>query len=252
MRRDRLRGVLALAAASATVSTACAAGEREGDASTVDVYAAASLTAVFTTLAANFESSHPGIDIALTYGGSSDLATQIAEGAPADVFASANESQMERVREDLDGDVAFFAVNMLTIAVPEGNPAHVTDFASLAQPGLVLVTCAPQVPCGAATAQLEGRLGVELQPASEEASVTDVLGKVASGEADAGLVYVTDIARTSGVEEVPFAGSELAANRYPIAVVAQGDAGAAAREFVDYVLGPAGQRTLASAGFGAP
>lgn len=219
---------------------------------TMDVFAAASLTDVFTELASAYEDAHPGVSVSLTFAGSSDLAAQITEGAPADVFASANEKQMEAAAAEVDGEPALFATNTLTIVVPEGNPAGVTDFASLAAPGLLLVTCAPEVPCGAATASLEQQLGVTLSPVSQEANVTDVLGKVAAGEADAGLVYVTDVARASGVEAIPFAGSELAVNRYPIAALITGDAPGAARDFVAYVLGPEGRAALARAGFQAP
>ncbi len=250
--------VAALAACSTTSTTStqhtpsATADAAASTAQTVDVFAAASLTDVFTELAAAYEADHPGISIDLTFGGSSDLATQIVEGAPADVFASANERQMEAVAGEVDGSSHLFATNTLTIVVPSGNPAGVTDFASLAAPGLLLVACAPEVPCGAATASLEEQLGVSLSPVSEESSVTDVLGKVAAGEADAGLVYVTDVARAEGVESIPFDGAELATNRYPIATLTTGDAQDAARDFLAYVLGPEGQAALAAAGFHTP
>jgi molybdate transport system substrate-binding protein len=178
--------------------------------------------------------------------------TQLNEGAPADIFASANEKQMAVANENVEGGTALFASNTLTIAVPEGNPGGVTDFASLANPDLAVVVCAPEVPCGAATAKVEESLGVTLSPVSELTSVTDVLGSVASGEADAGLVYVTDLARAEGVEGIDFAGSEAAVTLYPIAVMTTGDAPDASRGFVDYVLGPRGLAALGAAGFGAP
>lgn len=227
-------------------------GSASPGSATVDVYAAASLTDVFTQLAEAYESAHPGVAIRLTFAGSSDLAAQINEGAPADVFASANEQQMTVAGEHVDGDAMLFASNTLTIAVPERNPGGVTDFASLANPDLVVVVCAPEVPCGAAAATLESLLGVTLSPVSELSNVTDVLGSVASGEADAGLVYVTDLARADGVKGITFSGADAAATSYPIAVMATGDARAASRGFVDYVLGPRGQATLAAAGFAPP
>jgi molybdate transport system substrate-binding protein len=218
----------------------------------LDVYAAAALTDEYTAMAEDIIASHPCIEIRITFAWSSDLATQSNEGAPADAFASANEAQMESVADHIVGSSTVFASNTLTIAVPYGNPGGVTDFASLATPGLVVVVCAPEVPCGAATAKVEASLGVRLSPASEVTSVTDVLGAVSSGEADAGLVYVTDIARADGVEGIPFAGSDAAQTLYPIATMDTGDAADASGQFVDYVLGPQGQAALAAAGFASP
>ena len=239
----------ATAHATASANASVAAPQ---ETATVDVYAAASLTDVFTQIADDYMAEHPGIQIRLTFAGSSDLAAQINEGAPADVFASANEKQMAVAGEHIDGKSELFASNTLTIAVPAGNPGGVTDFASLANPGLKVVVCAPEVPCGAATVTVEKALGVTLSPVSELTNVTDVLGSVASGEADAGLVYVTDLARAKGVEGIAFTGSDTAATYYPIAVMTTGDAAEASRGFVDYVLGAHGQATLAAAGFARP
>lgn len=247
--------VLVLAAGSAVgamQTDSSTHGSASPGSATVDVYAAASLTDVFTQLAQAYESAHPGIAIRLTFAGSSDLAAQINEGAPADVFASANEQQMTAAGEHIDGDAMLFASNTLTIAVPEGNPGGVTGFASLTDPDLAVVVCAPEVPCGAATAALESLLGVSLSPVSELSNVTDVLGSVASGEADAGLVYVTDLARADGVEGIAISGADAAVTSYPIAVMNTGDARDAARGFVDYVVGSQGRATLASAGFATP
>lgn len=242
----------AVAAAGALVVASLGSCATHGDDATVDVFAAASLTDVFTTLADAYEADHPGVTIRLTFAGSSDLASQINEGAPADVFASANEKQMDAVKSRVDGEPELFASNTLTIAVPLGNLAGVTDFASLASPGLKVVVCAPEVPCGAATAAIEESLGVTLSPVSELTNVTDVLGSVASGEADAGLVYVTDLARAKGVEGIPFAGADAAVTRYPIAALEGARSPKEARGFVDFVLGPQGRTALADAGFGAP
>ena len=242
---------LALLAGGAILATALGSCATHSDATTVDVYAASSLTEVFTSLAGAYEADHPDVDIRLTFAGSSDLASQINEGAPADVFASANEKQMDAVGEHVEGTAALFASNTLTIAVPRGNPGGVTDFASLADPTLKVVVCAPEVPCGAATSLLENTLGVTLSPVSELSNVTDVLGAVSSGEADAGLVYVTDLARAKGVEGVPFAGSDAAVTRYPIAVLGAAHARTDAHDFVGFVLGPKGRAALAHAGFGA-
>ncbi|HCB56736.1 MAG TPA: molybdate ABC transporter substrate-binding protein, partial [Arthrobacter bacterium] len=133
--------------------------------------------------------------VTLNFAGSSDLVTQITQGAPADVFASADTKNMTKLSDAklIDGTASNFATNVLEIAVPPSNPASISSFADLAKPGVKVVVCAPQVPCGAATETIEKATGTTLTPVSEESSVTDVLGKVTSQEADAGLVYVTDV-----------------------------------------------------------
>ncbi|MBF4571223.1 molybdate ABC transporter substrate-binding protein [Herbiconiux sp. VKM Ac-1786] len=223
---------------------------------TVTVFAAASLKATFTELAQEFEAAHPGVTVELSFAGSSDLVTQITEGAPADVFASADEKNMAKLIDAGVVDAAApvdFATNVLTIAVPPGNPGGVARLADLADPGIATVLCAPQVPCGAAAETLEKAAGVTIPAVSEESSVTDVLGKVTSGEADAGLVYVTDVvAAGDAVEGIDIAESAEAVNTYPIAPVAGAQNPAAARAFVELVTGSAGRDVLAAAGFGAP
>ena len=222
----------------------------------ITVYAAASLKQTFTDLAQQFEEENPGVTVELTFAGSSDLVTQITEGAPADVFASADEKNMAKLTDA--GLVATdapidFATNTLEIAVPPGNPAGVKSFADLARPDVKVVICAAQVPCGAATAAIEGATGVTIAPVSEESSVTDVLGKVTSGEADAGLVYVTDVAAAGGkVAGITFPESSEAVNTYPIAPVSGSKDPAVAQAFVDFVTGSAGRIVLSAAGFGAP
>jgi len=216
---------------------------------TVDVYAAASLTDVFTQLGTEFEAGHPGVKVTLTFAGSSELAAQINELAPADVFASANEAQMEVAREHILGGPQVFTQNALAIAIANGNPLGIRSLADLARKDVVTVLCAEQVPCGSAAAALFAAARVRVSPASEEANVTDVLGKVASGEADAGLVYVTDLARAHGVEGIAIPNTEAAANRYPIAVMDTGDAPDAAASFVAFVESAQGQAVLTAAGF---
>lgn len=219
------------------------------------MFAAASLTATFTELAESFEAENTGTTVELNFAGSSDLVTQITEGAPADVFASADTKNMARVTDAAlnAGEPVDFATNTLEIAVPTGNPAGITDFASLAGDDVRLVICAPEVPCGAATVTVEEATGVDLSPVSEEASVTDVLGKVTSGEADAGLVYVTDVAAAGDtVEGIEFPESTEAVNTYPIVALEDSDASDVAQAFVEYIAGQAGQDVLAAAGFGAP
>jgi molybdate transport system substrate-binding protein len=250
-----------ITAAVAAVLAACAGAPPAASPTTdslqgsITVFAAASLTGTFSELAAQFEAAHPGTTVELNFAGSADLVTQITEGAPADVFASADEKNMAKLTDaDLvDGDPVDFATNVLEIAVPPTNPAGIETFADLAAPGLKLVICAPEVPCGAATVKVEQASGLTLSPVSEESSVTDVLGKVTSGEADAGLVYVTDvIAAGDAVEGIEFDESAEAVNTYPIAALTDADASNVAAAFVAFITSEAGQPVLSAAGFGLP
>ena len=240
-------------AASGTGGSASSAGEAAKLSGTLTVFAAASLKSTFTKLAAEFETANPGAKVALSFAGSSDLVTQISQGAPADVFASADVKNMAKLADAglLDGTATNFATNVLAIAVPPANPASIASFADLARPGVRVVVCAGQVPCGAATAAVEKATGVTLNPVSEESSVTDVLGKVTSGEADAGVVYVTDV-RTAGekVKGIPFAEADQAVNTYPIATVGSSKNKELAAAFVALVTGAEGKKVLGDAGFG--
>ncbi len=231
----------------------CGSGSTaDGGDTTVTVFAAASLTGTFTELGADFEAAHPGVTVEFNFAGSSDLVAQLQQGAPADVFASADEANMAKLTGDgLQGsEPAVFASNTLEIAVPPGNPAGVATFQDLTTDGLNLVVCAPEVPCGAATAKVADAAGLTLSPVSEEQSVTDVLAKVESGEADAGIVYVTDVrAAGDAVEGIAFPESGEAVNLYPIATVKDSENADLAQEFVDLVLSAAGQDVLRAAGF---
>ena len=221
----------------------------------ITVFAAASLKATFTKLASDFEAENPGTKLTLSFAGSSDLVTQITQGAPADVFASADTKNMTKLSDAklIDGTASNFATNVLEIAVPPSNPASIRSFADLAKPGVKVVVCAPQVPCGAATDKVEQAAGTTLTPVSEESSVTDVLGKVTAGEADAGLVYVTDV-KTAGdkVKGIPFAESDKAVNTYPIATVGTSRNKDLAAAFIATVTGSEGKKVLNDAGFGTP
>jgi molybdate transport system substrate-binding protein len=179
----------------------------------------------------------------------------LTQGAPADVFASADTKNIDKAAQAdlLAGSPVNFASNTLTIVTAPGNPKKIASFKDLTQPGLSVVVCAPQVPCGSATATVEKATGVKLNPVSEESQVTDVLGKVTSGQADAGLVYVTD-AQGAGdkVTAVAFPESSEAVNTYPIAVLKQSKNQDLAKKFVDLVTGEAGQKVLNAAGFAKP
>ena len=221
----------------------------------ITVFAAASLRATFTDLGTRFEAEHPGTAVQFSFAGSSDLAAQLISGAPADVFASANTKNMtDTVDEGLvAGNPVDFASNTLTIVTTPGNPDGITSFADLANPDVLTVICAPQVPCGAATAAVETATGTTVPAVSEESSVTDVLGKVTSGQADAGLVYVTDAAGAGeAVTTVPFEESREAVNTYPIATLSGSGNQNTARAFTEFVAGPVGRDVLGRAGFAAP
>lgn len=257
--RAAFAAVLLLAAPALAGCGADEDGDGDGAAAeTLTVLAAASLTATFEELAARFEKAVPGVDVQLSFGGSSDLVAQVRQGAPADVVATADEENMAKLAADdlLAGDAAAFATNVLTIAVPPGNPGGVTGLADLGREELAVVVCAPEVPCGSAAAALAEVAGTALAPDSEEQSVTDVLGKVTSGEADAGLVYVTDVVAAGGdVEEVVVPEAAEVVNVYPVAATAEGTGAAdpdLAQAFVDLVLSAEGRQVLGDAGFGAP
>jgi molybdate transport system substrate-binding protein len=220
---------------------------------TLTVLAAASLTETFTALEKQFEAAHPGVDVRLNYAGSSDLAQQIVNGAPADVFAAASDATMKTVSDAgmAAGTPSVFATNVLEIATAPGNPKGIASFADLAKPDLKVVVCAPQVPCGAAADKIEKATGVTLRPVSEEADVKSTLGKVTSGDADAGLVYVTDVSAARGtVQGVDFPEANQATTNYPITVLKDAPQAQLAQQFVDLVTGDEGQQALKTAGFG--
>ncbi len=222
---------------------------------TLTVFAAASLTEVFTELEQRFEEVHPGVDVVFNFGASSDLAQQIVNGGPADLFAAANTATMQTVVDAglVEGEPTVFATNVLQIVTAPGNPKGITSFADLARPDLQVVVCAPQVPCGAAVEKIEQAAGVTLSPVSEEPDVKSTLGKVTTGNADAGLVYATDVgAAGDDVQGVEFPEAAQAVNDYPIAMIADASAADLGRAFQEFVTGSEGRAVLGSAGFGSP
>jgi molybdate transport system substrate-binding protein len=233
-----------------------AIGDARGLSGELTIYAAASLASSFDELATSFEAENPGVTIRpIVFDGSSTLVTQLAEGAPADVFASADETSMARAVEAglvSADDPVLFARNTLVIAVPVGNPAGVRSLDDLARSDLTLVLCAIEVPCGAASQMLLARHGIETAPASFEQSVTAVLTKVAAGEADAGLVYVTDVHGRDDVEGIVPDGAQNVANRYPITALRASVNPDAAAAFVAFVTGERGRAILTEHGFGSP
>ena len=247
--------VISWALAGCTASPQSEASDSGELAGSLSVYAAASLRAAFDRISEEFETAYPAVDIRpLVYDGSSTLARQIVEGAPADVFASADAKTMSAVVSAglTRGGVENFAGNTLVIVVPAGNPGGVSDLDELADPELSVVLCAHEVPCGAATASLLSNADVVVEPVSIEQNVTAVLTKVAAGEADAGIVYRTDAVGRADVEALVPAGAADVVNRYPIATLAESDNPEAAAAFVRFVLGGRGQEILADLRFAVP
>jgi molybdate transport system substrate-binding protein len=222
---------------------------------TVTVFAAASLTESYTRIGKDFEAANPGAKVTFNFAGSSALAAQVNQGAPADVFASAAPATMKTVTDagNGDGTPTTFVRNQLVIAVPKGNPNGVRALADLTGPEMKVAVCAEQVPCGAAAQKALDASGVQLTPVTLEQDVKAALSKVKLGEVDAALVYRTDAkAAVSDVDGVEFPESADAINEYPIVVVKNAPNKAGGQAFVSYVLSDHGTVVLTQAGFQAP
>ena len=237
------------ATGSASAGASGGAGKATGK---VTVLAAASLQKAFEEIEKTVEKDNPGLDVTFDFQGSQDLVASLAGGDSADVLATANNSTMKTAAEQkLVGNQTEFATNVLTLIVPKGNPKKITGLDSSLD-GANLVICAPEVPCGEATKKLAKAQGITLNPVSEEQKVTDVRGKVESGEADAGIVYTTDAAAAKDKADridIPDGG---VVNHYPIAPTAKPENPAGAQAFIEAVTGKAGQEILAKYGFGKP
>ncbi|MFZ1362927.1 MAG: molybdate ABC transporter substrate-binding protein [Candidatus Nanopelagicales bacterium] len=252
--------IAALFSALALALTACSSSNDNNTAGspsqqTLNVYAAASLKGVFTELESEFEKENPGVDVAFNFAGSSDLVTQITEGAPATVFASADTKNMTKLQDAkrVEGTPKQFAKNTLQIAVPPANRAGISNLQDVTKSNVRRVICAVPVPCGNATEQLAKNAQLNFKPASEEQSVTDVLNKVIADEADAGIVYVTDVKgagdKVAGIE-IPTNVNVI--NDYPITLVQGSSDQELGQKFIDLVLSDKGQQVLHEAGFLAP
>ncbi len=206
-------------------------------------------------MAGKLQTDNPGATVDFDFATSSQLANKLAQGVAADVFASADSAQMDTVvKAGLSGsDPVNFATNTLVIVTAPGNPKEIHAFADLAKPEMRIAVCQSPVPCGVATQRIEDSTGVQLTPATEETTVSAVLAKVTSGEADAGLVYLTD-ARKAGdvVNTVNFPESAGAVTVYPIAILKHASQPALAQKFVDLVTSPTGAKVLNQAGFAGP
>lgn len=238
--------------AASSAASAGGSGASQKATGKVTVLAAASLQKAFEEIEKTVEKDNPGLDVTFDFQGSQDLVASLAGGNSADVLATANNSTMKTAADQkLVGNQTEFATNVLTLIVPKGNPKKITGLDSSLD-GANLVICAPEVPCGEATKKLAEAQGITLNPVSEEQKVTDVRGKVESGEADAGIVYTTDAAAAKDKADkidIPDGG---VVNHYPIAPTAKPENPAGAQVFIDAVTGKAGQEILAKHGFGKP
>ncbi|MEV0298567.1 molybdate ABC transporter substrate-binding protein [Nocardia sp. NPDC050710] len=258
----RTLSVTAVAAVAALAIAGCGSDDTSEPAAgadkitgTVTVFAAASLTETFNELGKQFEAAHPGVKVVYSYGASSALAEQIKQGAPADVFASAAPKNMQQVVDagEITATPVTFVRNRLEIAVPKGNPGHITGLADFGKTEPKLALCAEQVPCGVAAQKVFEVAGITPQPDTREQDVKAVLTKVTLGEVDAALVYRTDVkAAGDKVEGINFPEADKAINDYPVAPLAKAPNSAAATAFVDFIKSDKARPVFDKAGFGTP
>lgn len=204
----------------------------------ITVLAASSLTNGFTALGTEFSATYPGTNVTFSFGSSSDLETQVEQGAPADVYASADQKNMDKLvaAKANAGDPVDFAENKLEIAVEKGNPKQIATLADLTKSGVVVVLCDPSVPCGKFADEVLGNASVSLTPSSREASVKATLSKVELGEADAAIVYVSDVASSGKVDGVEIPDDVNAVTTLPIVALEGSQNAALAQAWVDFVV----------------
>jgi molybdate transport system substrate-binding protein len=233
---------------AATKAVATASGD-------VVVFAASSLTEAFTEMGQAFKAENPDATVTFTFAGSGDLVTQITEGAPADVFVSADDSNMKKLTDAAEnaGEPVSIARNTMEILVEKGNPKAIAGVADLANPDLIVVLCADTVPCGKNAAAVLANAAVTVTPASFEDKVKGVVTKVTAGEADAGIVFVTDVNSAGDAGEgVEIPDDINVISNYPIVVTKEATNPEAAQAFIEFVASDAGQAILAKYGFLAP
>lgn len=234
-----------------TTTTTRVASALSGD---LTVVAAASLSDAFDAIATAFEAEHEGVDVVLSFDGSAKLATAIVEGAPADLFASADGANLTKVADEglTSGESVAFATNVLQIVVPGGNPLGIESLDDLTSPDVKLSLCGPVVPCGKYAAQAFEAAGLEVPPAGDQESVKGVLTQVQLGEADAGIVYLTDVLAAEGVEGIDLAEDQQVVATYPAAVLADASNPEAAGAFLAFLTGDEARSILEDFGFGLP
>jgi molybdate transport system substrate-binding protein len=245
-----------LCAACGSSSSSSSSSSAAAQGGTLNVFAAASLINAFGTLKTTFEHSHPGWKVNLNLAGSDQLAAQIEQGAPADVFAAASPKYPQQLQGDKKlGPTVNFATNTLVLVVPKSNPAHITSINDLKK-GAKLVVADPAVPLGTYTETVLGNLGIsdsQLNIVSKEQDAESVLAKVTLGEADAGFVYVTDaLSQRSKLKEIHLPAAAQATAVYPIGIVSATKNRRTAQQWIDLVTGPQGQAVLRRYGFGPP
>ncbi|MEA3018853.1 MAG: molybdate transport system substrate-binding protein [Actinomycetota bacterium] len=253
-----MRTIIAAALVVAT-SAGCGGSSTKGSATTIKqetltVLAASSLTEPFTALGAAFERSHAGVKVALSFAASSALAEQVVEGGPGDVIVTADRANLAKVGAAA-GAPTVIARNRLTILVAKENPKRITGLRDLGRAGVVLVLCAVAVPCGKLGALALAKAGVVARPASLEDNVKAVVAKVTLGEADAGIVYVTDVRAVAGKADgvaIDIAGDPALEAVYPMAVLKTSAHAALARAWIAFVASSEGQSVLAAHGFLSP
>lgn len=234
---------------------ACSSASDSQEQTTLEVYAASSLATPFAYAGLAYEKAHLGVKVEFNLGASSDLARFVQEGAPADVFASADIANMDKVETQdlLDSQSVIFATNYLEIIVEKGNPLNILSLEDLTDPDLIFVTTSPDVPIGKYTAEVLNKAGVSVTPDSFESNVKGIMLKVASGEADAGIVYHSEVVASDGQVEgvkIPTEFNILA--KYPIGVIKNSANKKLAQGFVNFLLSPEGQALLTQYGFGVP
>ncbi len=255
MRCSRRRSWPALVALVVVLGFGPGAAPAPADDASLTVFAAASLTTAFRAIATAFESEHPRAKVAFNFAGSATLVQQIRDGARADVFASADASNMQKLVDAaaVRGTPRIFAQNVLQIAVAKGNPRHIAGLADLSRPGLVVVLCAETVPCGRYALEAFTTAGATVPLGSRELDVKAVVSKIALGEADAGIVYVTDVRAASGeIEGIDLAPAHTVSARYPIAVLRDATHPELAEAFVAFVVSEPGSAILGKYGFVRP
>jgi molybdate transport system substrate-binding protein len=256
MLRSRTRSAAMLLPVLGLLAAACGndqpSGGSAGSSDEITVFAAASLTAAFTELGGQYTAANDGTKVTFNFAGSQALATQIQQDAPADVFASADTGNMDKVK-DLVGTPQSFAGNLLQIVVEQGDPKDVKGLEDLARGDLKVVLAAEEVPAGKYAKQVLDKAGVTVKPVSLEDNVKAVVSKVSLGEADAGIVYVTDVAAGGDkVEGVDIPKHQNVSATYPIATVKASENQQKAQAFVDLVRSAEGQQVLERFGFLPP
>ena len=239
---------------SSSSSTSTSTSSSPAATGTITVFAASSLQGTFTQLGQQFDAAHPGDTVKFSFGPSSGLATEITSGSPADVFASASPKNMDIVVAAGDAsNPVDFAKNTAEVAVPPGNPGHVTSVTDLAKSSVKVALCQPQVPCGKVAAEVFKNAGITVKPVTLEPDVKSTLTQVELGNVDAGVVYVTDVLVAGAkVKGITIPANDNASTLYPIAAISKSTNLSVAQQFVAYVLSSAGQQVLTAAGFEKP